>query len=125
MSITGLTLKYHESALAQWIIRLEGGILFRGQIHRIAALVLLITFFYHLLSIIFGRRGHEFFQDMILPGKDFRDCVDLVKYNLGIKKEMPRFDRFTCIEKFQYFAAGLAVYSSDYRALCSGLKHFS
>jgi formate dehydrogenase subunit gamma len=109
LSITGLTLKFHSSALAQWIIRLEGGILFRGQIHRIAAVVLLITFVYHLFSIMFGRRGHEFFQDMIPRKKDLKDCIHLVKYDLGIRKEMPLFDRFTCIEKFQYFAAGLAI----------------
>ncbi len=109
LSITGLTLKYHESLVAQWIIKLEGGVLFRGKIHRIAAVVLLATFAYHLLSIMFTRRGHEFFQDMIFTRKDLRDCIALVRYNLGLQKEKPLFDRFSCIEKFQYFAAGIAT----------------
>ncbi len=109
LSITGLALKYHDSALGQWFIRVEGGVLFRGKIHRIAALALIATFAYHLLSVIFTRRGHEFFHDMLFRGKDVRDCIDLVKYNLGLRKETPRFDRFTCVEKFQYLAAGLAT----------------
>jgi formate dehydrogenase subunit gamma len=109
LSITGLTLKFHESSVAQWVIRLEGGILFRGQIHRIAALVLLATFFYHFFSIMLSRRGHEFFQDMILRRKDVRDCAHLTRYNLGLRNDMPRFDRFSCIEKFQYLATGLAI----------------
>lgn len=109
LSITGLTLKYHESLLAQWIIKLEGGVLFRGKIHRIAAVILLATFAYHLLSIMFTRRGHEFFQDMIFRRKDLTDCADLIRYNLGLRQDRPQFDRFSCIEKVQYFAAGLAV----------------
>jgi len=109
LSVTGLTLKYHDSWLAQWIIRLEGGVLFRGKIHRLAAVVLIATFAYHLLSIVFTRRGHEFFQQMIFGRKDLSDFVELIKHNLGIRKEMPLFDRFTCIEKFQYWAAGFAV----------------
>ncbi len=109
LSITGLTLKYHDSWLAQSVMKLEGGVLFRGKIHRIAAVVLIATFVYHLLSIMLTRRGNEFLQDMIFRKKDPADFVDLIRYNLGIRKEMPRFDRFTCIEKLQYWAAGLAV----------------
>src|SRR5208337_5288807 len=73
LSITGLTLKYHESWLAQWIIRLEGGVLFRGKIHRMAAVVLIATFAYHLLSIMFTRRGRDFFEHMIFRKRDFID----------------------------------------------------
>jgi formate dehydrogenase subunit gamma len=109
LSITGLTLKYHEAFFSQWIMKLEGGVLFRGKIHRIAALILIATFLYHLLSIMFTRRGHEFFQDMIFRKKDLKDCAGLARYNLGLQKEMPAFDRFTCVEKFQYFAVGLAT----------------
>jgi formate dehydrogenase subunit gamma len=109
LTITGLTLKYHESWLAQWVMHLEGGVLLRGKIHRLAALLLIATFFYHTLSIMCSGRGHQFFQDMIFRKKDLSDCFALVKYNLGIQKERPRFDRFSCIEKIQYFASGLAV----------------
>jgi len=109
LSVTGLALKYHESLLGQWFIRLEGGVLFRGKIHRIAALVLIGTFVYHLLAIVMTRRGHEFFHDMLFRRRDLTDCADLVRYNLGLRKEGPRFDRFTCIEKLQYWAAGLAT----------------
>ena len=109
LSITGLTLKYHEAWPAQWIIRLEGGVLFGGKIHRLAAVVLIATFAYHILSIMFTRRGIGFFQDMMVRRKDFFDCVDLVRYNLGLRAQMPPFDRFSCIEKFQYWAAGAAI----------------
>jgi formate dehydrogenase subunit gamma len=109
LSITGLTLKYHESTIAQWIIRLEGGVLFRGQMHRFAALVLMGTFAYHILSVLFSRKEHEFFHDMILRKKDFGGFAGIFKYNLGLQKEMPAFDRFSCIEKFQYWAVGIAT----------------
>ena len=109
LSITGLALKYHESMIAQWIIKVEGGVLFRGMIHRIAAVILMAAFFYHFLSVVFTRRGHDFFHGLLFGKKDFIDSVALIKYNLGLQKEMPLFGRFTCIEKFQYCATGLAV----------------
>lgn len=109
LSITGLTLKYHESMFTQWIIKLEGGVLFRGKIHRLAALVLMGVFLYQLLRIIFTRRAHDFFHDMIFRKKDFGDFIAMFKYNLGLQKDMPRFDRFSYIEKFQYWAAALAT----------------
>jgi formate dehydrogenase subunit gamma len=80
-----------------------------GKIHRLAAILLLGTFAYHILSIMFSKRGHEFFQDMMVTKKDLADSVNLVRYNLGLRREMPLFDRFTCIEKFQYWAAGVAI----------------
>ncbi|HVN25848.1 MAG TPA: cytochrome b/b6 domain-containing protein [Syntrophorhabdales bacterium] len=109
LSITGLTLKYHESAFAQWIIRMEGGVLLRGKIHRFAALILMATFAYHILSIIFSQRAHAFFQDMIFRKGDLSCFGAIFRYNLGLRKELPAFDRFTCIEKFQYWATGIAV----------------
>ena len=109
LSITGLTLKYHESTVAQWIIRLEGGVLFRGQIHRFAALVLMATFAFHILSVLFSRKEHAFFHDMIFRKKDVGGFAAIFKYNLGLQKEMPAFDRFSCIEKFQYWAVGIAT----------------
>jgi formate dehydrogenase subunit gamma len=109
LSITGLTLKYHDSAFAQWIIRLEGGVLFRGKIHRFAALILMATFAYHFLSIILSKRAHTFFHDMIFGRDDVKCFVAIFKYNLGLAKEAPAFDRFSCIEKFQYWATGIAV----------------
>jgi formate dehydrogenase subunit gamma len=109
LSITGLALKYHESTISQWVIKLEGGVLFRGMIHRTAAIVLMATFFYHFLTVVFSRRGNEFFHDMLFGKKDIIDSVALIKYMLGLEKSMPLFGRFTCIEKFQYCATGLAV----------------
>jgi formate dehydrogenase subunit gamma len=109
LSITGLTLKYHEAWPAQWIIRLEGGVLFGGKIHRLAAVVLIGTFFYHILTIMFSRRGIGFFQDMMVRKKDIFDAEDLVRYNLGLRTDKPLFDRFSCIEKFQYWAVGVAI----------------
>jgi formate dehydrogenase subunit gamma len=109
LSVTGLTLKYHESSFAQWLIRLEGGILVRGMIHRLAALLLICTVAYHFLSIMVTKRGHEFFHDMLFGKKDLSDFINLVKYNIGIRSEMPLFDRFTCVEKFQYWAVGFST----------------
>ncbi len=109
LSVTGLALKYHESTIAQWIIRLEGGVLFRGKLHRIGAVILIATFVYHFLSVLFTHRGNDFFRSLLFRKKDFVDSIALIKYMLGLQKSKPLFGRFTCIEKFQYCATGLAV----------------
>ena len=41
LAVTGFALMYHENSLAQWIIRLEGGVHNRGIVHRIAAVLLM------------------------------------------------------------------------------------
>jgi formate dehydrogenase subunit gamma len=109
LSVTGLALKYNESWPASWIIKLEGGILLGGRIHRFAAVLLIAVFAYHILSIILTERGHRFLQDMLPKKRDFADLAALVRYDLGLHPEPPLFDRFSCIEKFQYWATGVAI----------------
>ncbi|HSQ15195.1 MAG TPA: hypothetical protein VLQ94_02675, partial [Candidatus Binatia bacterium] len=41
LAVTGFALMFHENFVAQWIIRLEGGIHNRGIVHRIAAVLLM------------------------------------------------------------------------------------
>ncbi len=36
--------------------------------------------------------------------KDFKDLIQMVKFNLGLVKERPEFDRFTAEEKIEYWA---------------------
>jgi cytochrome b subunit of formate dehydrogenase len=41
LAVTGFALMYHDNSLAQWIIRMEGGVTNRGVVHRIAAVLLM------------------------------------------------------------------------------------
>ncbi|CUT01147.1 cytochrome c3 family protein [Candidatus Kryptobacter tengchongensis] len=104
--ITGFMLAFPD---AWWVaaIRNIGGeavFKYRGLIHRIAAIVLVIDSIYHLYYIIFTRRGREFIRDIMFRMQDLRDMVQVLKYNLGLSKEKPKFGRFNYIEKSEYWA---------------------
>ncbi|HVP37154.1 MAG TPA: cytochrome b/b6 domain-containing protein [Terriglobales bacterium] len=102
--ITGLALKYHDSWLGKLIINLEGGIIARGLFHRFAAVLLIITAFYHFLYITFTRYGHDEFLSVLPEWKDFKDAFQSVKYALGLSSEHPQVDKYAPQDKFQYWA---------------------
>jgi len=107
--LTGLALLYHESALGRFLIELEGGFETRGLIHRFAAGMLIFTLLYHLLYILLSKEGHEEFMQLRLHLKDFRDYGASLLYDLGLREERPKLDRYSYREKFQYWAFAFFV----------------
>ncbi len=103
---TGFMLKFPD---AWWVVllrRLGGVTIFelRGIVHRVAAVVMVADALYHLYYVIFTARGRQFIKDIRFRGQDFRDMVQLLKYNLGKTKTRPKFGRFNYIEKSEYWA---------------------
>jgi formate dehydrogenase subunit gamma len=109
LALTGLALRFNENPLARKLIALEGGIESRGLIHRIAAAVLVLVVIYHFIQTLFGERGHKEFMAFVPRAGDFRNGWTALRYNLGISKERPMYDRFTGIQKLQYWAVILGV----------------
>ncbi len=104
--ITGFMLAFPD---AWWVVAIRniGGeaiFKYRGLIHRIAAVVLVLDSIYHLYYIIFTERGRQFIKDIMFRIQDLRDMVQVLKYNLGISKTKPKFGRFNYIEKSEYWA---------------------
>jgi len=111
--MTGFPLKYYDSPWAKIMINIWGGAYRAGICHRVAALVLCGLFLYTLwLSLRFlfpggkmkGWLGRLFGPDSLFPNlKDLRDVIGMFKWFFG-GAEMPRFDRWTYWEKFDFFA---------------------
>jgi formate dehydrogenase gamma subunit len=104
--ITGFMLAFPD---AWWVVGIrkiggEGFFKYRGLIHRVAAVVLVLDSIYHLYYIIFTKRGREFIKDIMFRMQDIRDMIQVLRYNLGISKEKPKFGRFNYIEKSEYWA---------------------
>ena len=109
--LTGLVLKFHGNAFSVWLIRLEGGILFRGLIHRAFAIVLILLSVYHMAWVTFTEDGHRELM-AITPGRrDFSDFLKKLAFNLGLSNDLPKFDKYDYLQKFQYWGvvAGTAV----------------
>jgi cytochrome b subunit of formate dehydrogenase len=76
----------------------------RGILHRMAAIVMVLASLYHLYYIIFTDRGKKLFHDLLPVWKDIEDAFGVLKYNLGFSTVKPKFDRFSYIEKSEYWA---------------------
>ena len=102
--ITGIPQKYAPAPWAETMIGLLGGIETVRIIHRIAAIVLILESIYHIASLgykMYVRRTPLY----MLPGtKDVVDFLDAVRYNLGLARKHPRYDRYNFEEKIEYWA---------------------
>ena len=102
--ISGFALRFNNSWIAEFFFGWERGFELRGLIHRIAAVIFIITTIWHLLYIMFTQRGKTFLKDM-LPGlMDLTQFYQRIMYNLGKRKETPQFKRFGYVEKAEYWA---------------------
>jgi cytochrome b subunit of formate dehydrogenase len=100
---TGFALKFPESWPFSWLAGLEGGYAWRSLIHRGAALVMVGTSLLH-LGYLFTKRGRGTLVALLPTLRDAREVVANLLYLLGVRRAPPAFDRFSYIEKAEYWA---------------------
>jgi len=111
LSLTGMMLKFASMAWAKFLADLLGGVEVAGRIHRLAAIVLLSFFFYHLYSLIKLKLERKTALKRFLFGKtslminpqDLKDFQNTVKWFFG-RGHRPQYGRWTYWEKFDYLA---------------------
>ena len=102
---TGFMLRYPEAFWVVAIRNLNTNVFdMRGIVHRIAAAVMVTASLYHLYYIFFVPRGKQLIRDLLPTRNDINDAIDVLKYNLGFSPIKPQFDRFSYIEKSEYWA---------------------
>lgn len=103
--ITGFMLKYPD---AWWVVPIRdiSPLIFeiRGLIHRISAVVMVVASLYHIYYILFVPRGKQLIKDLLPVRKDIFDAIGIVRYNFGLSQVKPKLDRFSYIEKSEYWA---------------------
>jgi cytochrome b subunit of formate dehydrogenase len=117
LALTGLPLKFAYAPWARVLARMVGGLEVAGYIHRVCALITFGYFFTHvayLISrIITSPNRKSFFwgpTSMVPQGKDVRDVFQMFKWFFGLAPR-PRFDRYSYMEKFDYWGVfwGVAI----------------
>ena len=109
LALTGLPLKFHDTAWAQQLMGLLGGVQSAGFIHRIAAIGTFGYAIFHLgnlfIRILIKRERGMFWgpNSMVPQPQDIKDIFANLKYFLYIG-ERPENDRWNYIEKFDYLA---------------------
>ena len=103
--VTGFMLKFPE---AWWVVPIQAispsVFEVRSLLHRIAGGAMIIASLYHLWYVLFVPRGKQLLRDLLPAWRDLTDPFRFIGFNLGIRKEKPRFGRFSYIEKAEYWA---------------------
>jgi len=103
--ITGFMLRYPEAWWVLAIRRVKPGLFtLRSLIHRISAVVMVAASLYHVGYLLFTVRGRKLLADLWWRRKDLRDVTATLKYNIGLSRSRPEYDRFSYIEKSEYWA---------------------
>ena len=115
--ITGLPLHFSQSAWAGTLMGFLGGVRSAGLIHRFCGVVTFSYFFLHIGVLVSRYLQAEdklaFFtgpRTMVPRMKDLEDVVGMFKWFVGAGPR-PKFDRYSYMEKFDYWAVfwGIAI----------------
>jgi cytochrome b subunit of formate dehydrogenase len=103
--VTGFMLRYPD---AWWVLLLRRfspkAFDLRSLIHRASAVLMVAASLYHIAFVALSARGRQFLRDIWWRRRDFRDPISVLKYNAGLSPHKPKFDRFSYIEKAEYWA---------------------
>lgn len=105
--LTGLPLRFAETPWLNQLYALLGGMAVARVIHRVAAVVMMITWVWHTAYLVYRwkKAGFKLSSWTMFPTwKDLSDFVQVTMFYLGLWKEAPKYGRFQFKEKFDYFA---------------------
>lgn len=113
LALTGLPQKFSDLGVSRWWVDSLGGLETVRTIHHVAGFIMLADCVYH-VSYLFYRIGVQRRLDcfrMVPTFRDLRDGLQAVLYFLGLAADQPKFDRFSYLEKFDYWAVfwGIAI----------------
>lgn len=105
LAVTGFMLRYPD---AWWVVSIRrvssGTFELRSLVHRVAAVVLVAASLYHVVYVTATVRGRALIRDLWWKRRDFADVRATLRYNSGLSSVRPRYDRFSYIEKSEYWA---------------------
>ena len=103
--LTGFMLSYPNAWWVSHIRDLSSDVFeYRSLLHRISAVVMVSISLYHIFYISATVRGRQLVKDLFPKLQDFRDAIGVAMFNLGISKVKPKLDRFSYVEKAEYWA---------------------
>jgi cytochrome b subunit of formate dehydrogenase len=104
LSITGIPQKYVDTSWAVSMIQAMGGIEAVRQIHRAAAIVLMLGTIYHGGVVTYKVLVARLPMTMLPGWQDVKDAFHALAHNVGLTKTGPLMGRFTFGEKAEYWA---------------------
>src|SRR5262249_30826731 len=103
LALTGFPQKFFPAAGTQWIVDVVGGIDRVRWLHRVAGMTFALLFAVHVGGAVWPTLRRPAARSPVPQGRDFRDAVDMLQYQLGTRPAPPAFDRFDYRQKFEYW----------------------
>lgn len=101
--ITGLSQKFHEYSLSQWLIISLGGVDTVRVIHRYSGLFFALLTLTHIMVASAGVIFRRWQATMVINKKDFTDAIENLRYYFGITDRPAQCDRYDYKQKFEYW----------------------
>jgi len=104
LAITGLLQHFSHYPLVAQIANWFGGAQALRIVHHVAAILMIAVSVYHVWTIFeiwFVKREYGAMWPRM---QDFKDLLQMLKYNLGWAASRPAYDRFSIEEKLEYWA---------------------
>ncbi|MBU1698771.1 MAG: cytochrome b/b6 domain-containing protein [Candidatus Eisenbacteria bacterium] len=101
--ISGFSLRFYDAWWSKLFFGWDGGSAFRGTLHRVCGVVMLMVTLWHMLFLLTAR-GRRFLRDMAPGFLDVKQFFQMMAYNLGRQGDHPQFGRFSYVEKAEYWA---------------------
>lgn len=102
--ITGLPLLFPESRFFRAIFIFPEMFVLRGQIHRVAALALVVLTIFHAVYTLLSARAREDLKEVIPKPRDISVGIESLRFRLGLRRKRPLGGRFHLHQKLHYWA---------------------
>jgi len=104
LAVTGFALKFPDAGWVKLLGYIGMNENIRGLIHRISAVVMILSSFVQLYYFLFTKTGRKDFKALLPNWYDLLQFKDNMLYYLGISHKHARFGRYDYGEKAEYLA---------------------
>jgi formate dehydrogenase gamma subunit len=101
---TGFALKFPDRFWAYPLVIAESSWPVRGWVHRISAVVFVITAVAHLITLVVNPRLREHWKHLLPAWLDLRQAWEGFRFNIGLRKDKPEISGHSYVEKAEYWA---------------------
>ncbi|MDD4753612.1 MAG: cytochrome b/b6 domain-containing protein, partial [Desulfitobacteriaceae bacterium] len=104
LAVTGLIIKFAFSPIAQAVAKIFGNFETLFFIHLGAAVLMTAGALYHVVYLLIKGSRRQLSGSMLPSWQDVKDLADTIGYYFGLRKEGPRFRKYSYKEKLDYVA---------------------
>lgn len=101
--ITGLSQRFHEYQVSNWIIRTIGGVDTLRLVHRSSGVLFTLLIVVHVSLGIYGIIKKRWPASMMVNANDFLNAMENMRYYFGITNHPALCDRYDYKQKFEYW----------------------